>query len=103
MGRGAAPCQTSRQVFKHFLSPGNPGREWGGCLCCIFKMRANKRFVQGEESSRGQGREGSLKVKKHSTGFFGCSGNVTVGTKSSIQEKSQIMDSADRLNGLCVG
>ncbi len=25
MGRGAAPLQTSAQVFKHFLAPGNPG------------------------------------------------------------------------------
>ncbi len=29
MGRGAAPLQTSTQVFEHFLAPGNPGREWG--------------------------------------------------------------------------
>ncbi len=60
MGRGAAPLQTSVHVFEHFLAPGNPGREWGGCLFCIFKMRANKRFEQGEESARGQGRKGSL-------------------------------------------
>ncbi len=57
MGRGAAPLQTSPQVFEHFLAPGNPG---GGCLYCIFKMRANKRFIQEEENTRGQGREGSL-------------------------------------------
>ncbi len=29
MGRGAAPLQTSTQVFEHVLAPGNPGREWG--------------------------------------------------------------------------
>ncbi len=32
MGRGAAPLQTSPQVFEHFLAPGNPGREWGRML-----------------------------------------------------------------------
>ncbi len=33
-------------------------------------MRANKRFVQGGENTRGQGREGSLKVKQHPMGFL---------------------------------
>ncbi len=51
MGRGAVTLQTSPQL------PGNPGRE---CLYCLFKMRANKRFVQGEENTRCQGREGSF-------------------------------------------
>ncbi len=32
MGRGAAPLQTSPQVFEHFLAPGDPGREWGRML-----------------------------------------------------------------------
>ncbi len=32
MGHGAAPLQTSPQVFQHFLAPGNPGREWGRML-----------------------------------------------------------------------
>ncbi len=32
MGRGAAPLQTLAQVFEHFLTPGNPGREWGRML-----------------------------------------------------------------------
>ncbi len=36
MGRGAAPLQTI------------PGENGGECLYCISKMRANKRFVQGE-------------------------------------------------------
>ncbi len=66
-------------------------------------MRANKRFAQGEENARGQGREASLYVKKAFHGLFGSTGNVVVGTKSGIQEKSQIMDSADSLNGLCFG
>ncbi len=79
------------------------GENGGGCLYCIFKMRANKRFVQREENTRGQGSEGSLYVKQHSVGFFGSTGNVIVGTKSSIQEKSKITNRADRLNGLCVG
>ncbi len=60
MGRGAAPLQTSAQVFEHFLAPRNPGKEWEGCLYSILKMRVNKRFVQGEENARGQGREGLL-------------------------------------------
>ncbi len=89
MGRGATPLQTSPRVFEHFLAPGSPGREeGGGCLNCIFKMRANKHFVQREENTRGKGSEGSLYVKTHSTGLFGSTGNVIVGTKSSIQEKS---------------
>ncbi len=58
MGRGAAILQISPQVLEHFLAPSNPGR---GCLYCIFKVRANKRFVQGEENIRGQGREGPIK------------------------------------------
>ncbi len=29
IGRGAASLQTSSQVFKHFLEPGDPGREGG--------------------------------------------------------------------------
>ncbi len=33
-------------------------------------MRANKRFVQAGENTRGQGREGSFKVKQHSMGFL---------------------------------
>ncbi len=37
-----------------------PEENGGGCLYCIFAMRANKRFVQAEENTRGQGREGSL-------------------------------------------
>ncbi len=32
MGRGAAPLQTSPQIFEHFLAPGNSGREWGRML-----------------------------------------------------------------------
>ncbi len=36
-------------------------------------------------------------------GLFGSTGYVIVGTKSSIQEKSQIADNSGRLNGLCVG
>ncbi len=34
------------------------------------RMLAIKGLVQLEENTRGQGREGSLEVKKHSTGFF---------------------------------
>ncbi len=52
MGRGAAPLQTLPRVFEHFLVPGSP-ENGGGCLNCIFKMRANKRFVQREENTRG--------------------------------------------------
>ncbi len=44
-----------------------------------------------------------FRYKKHSTDFFGSTNNVIVGTKSTIQEKSQITDGADRLNGLFVG
>ncbi len=62
----------------------------------------NKRFVQREENTRGLGREGSLQIKKkHSTGFFGSTGNVIVGFKSSIQETSETTDSDDSLNRLC--
>ncbi len=60
MRRGGAPLQTSAQVFEHFILPGNTGRKWRGCLFCIFKMRANKRFELGEENAWGQGREGSF-------------------------------------------
>ncbi len=60
MGRGATSLHTSPRVFGHFLAPGNPWREWG-------RMRANERFVQDEENTRGQGREGSLWVEKHSS------------------------------------
>ncbi len=35
--------------------------------------------------------------------FFGSPGNVIVVIKPNIQEKSLIMDRADRLNGVCVG
>ncbi len=58
MERGATPLQTSPRVFEHFPVPGNPGREWGRML--ELQMRANKRFVQREENTRGEGREGSL-------------------------------------------
>ncbi len=51
-------------------------------------MRANKRFFQEEENTRGQGPEGSLSIKKTFHGLFGSTGNVIVDTKSSIQEKS---------------
>ncbi len=47
MGRGAAPLQISPRVFEHFLALAIPGEKGGGCLYCIFKMRANKRLVQG--------------------------------------------------------
>ncbi len=36
-------------------------------------------------------------------GIFGSTGNVIVCTKSSIQEKSQFTDRADRVNKLSVG
>ncbi len=80
-----------------------PGQNGGECLYCIFKMRADKCFVQGEENTRGLGREGSLYGKKAFHGLFGRTGNVIVDTKSNSQEKPQITDSADCLNGLCVG
>ncbi len=47
IGRGTALLQTSAKVFERFLAPGNPGREWGGCLYCMFMMPVNKRFVHG--------------------------------------------------------
>ncbi len=53
MGRGAAP-------FEHFLVRGNPVREWGRMLVLHIQDAANKRFVQGEENARSQGREGWL-------------------------------------------
>ncbi len=59
MGRGAAPLQTSRQAFENFLAPENCGKNGGKGLYSIFKMRANKRFVQGKENTRGQSRKGS--------------------------------------------
>ncbi len=37
-----------------------PTENGGVCLYCIFKVRANKRFVQEEENIRGQGSDGSL-------------------------------------------
>ncbi len=55
MVRGAAPLQASSQLFEHFLAPGNSGDKGGGCLYCTFEVRANKRFVLGEENTRGQG------------------------------------------------
>ncbi len=58
MGRGEVPLQISPQVFERFPAPGNPERDWEGCLYCIFKLRMNKCFVQGEEKTRIQGREG---------------------------------------------
>ncbi len=56
MGRGVTPLQTSPQVFEHFVA----GENGGGCLNCIFKMRANKLFVQRVENTTGQDSEGSL-------------------------------------------
>ncbi len=43
---------------------------------CIFKIRANKRFVIGEENTRGQGREVSLQVKQHPTGYTGSADDI---------------------------
>ncbi len=48
MGRGPAHSQTLPQDFEPFLVPGNPGENWEGCLCCLFKIRVNKLFVHGE-------------------------------------------------------
>ncbi len=35
-------------------------------------------------------------------GFFGCTDNVIVGIKLSVQGKSQVMGSADCLNGMAL-
>ncbi len=59
----------------------------------IFKVRANKRFVQREENTGGQ---------KHSTVFFGNTCIANGCTKSTIKETSPIMDSFGRLNGFGV-
>ncbi len=41
-------------------------------------MKKNRPLIQGEENTRGQGREGALQVKKQSMDFFGSTGNVFV-------------------------
>ncbi len=58
MERGATPLQTSPRVLEHFLALTVPEENEGECMNCIFKMRVNKRFVQREENTRGEGREG---------------------------------------------
>ncbi len=53
MGRGAAPLQTSPQILNNFK-----------------RLRSNKRFVHGEESTRGSGHEEPLLLKKPSMVFL---------------------------------
>ncbi len=60
MGRGAALLQTSPHVFERVLAAGNPGRGWGRMLVLHINDVANTRFVQGKETTRAQGHEGSL-------------------------------------------
>ncbi len=62
----------------------------------------DKRFVCEDENAGDPGCEGSLQVKKTFHGHFGGTDNVIVGTKSRIQEKSQISDNSNCLNGLGV-
>ncbi len=53
-------------------------------MYCIFKMRANKSFVQGEENGRGQGREGSRWVNQHPMGFIGSTDDIIFSTEPSV-------------------
>ncbi len=60
MGRGATPLQVLHRVLNTVKRLATPGETGGGCMYCVFKVRVNKSFAQGEEHTRGQGREGSL-------------------------------------------
>ncbi len=55
-----------------------------GCLDSIFKNWPDKSFVQGEKNAAGKGREGSLQVKQHSTGFISSSDDMIFNTESGV-------------------
>ncbi len=58
-------------------------------------MRVNKRFVQGLEDTRGQGREGSLKVEQHPSGFIGSSDDIIFSTGPGVEDNAQVFGGGD--------
>ncbi len=70
MGRGAAPLQTSAQVFEHFPAPGNPGRLWRRMLMSesyyyqhnIIKTYNNNNHVIIKYYQTGINRQRTLKI-----------------------------------------
>ncbi len=101
MGRVPVLLQTS-QVFERFLAPGSLKREKRGCLYCIFNMRVNKRFGQVEENTVGNDSDGSFLKKNIPRAFLVDWTTLSSAQKSSIQEKTQISDCADRSNKMGV-
>ncbi len=87
MGRGAAPLQTSPQVFEHFLAPGNPAREWERMLVLHIPDADEETLSTKGEKYSGSGSRRIALGKKAFQGLFGSTGIVIVGTKSSTQEK----------------
>ncbi len=50
------------KLMNAFQRRGFPGENEEGYLYCIFRMRANKRFIQGEANTMGQGRSKSCQI-----------------------------------------
>ncbi len=77
---------------KVITDSGDSGEEREKYLCCIFKVWANKRFVQGEGGGvilgYEQRRVTLVKIAFHC--IFGTMGNVVYVVKFRVQEKSQI-------------
>ncbi len=70
-----------------------------GSLNRIFKKWADERFVQGEKTIGGQGREGSFQVKQHPTGFIGSADDIIFSTEPGVYDNSQAFGGGDWWHG----
>ncbi len=69
----------------------------------MFKMQANKDFIQGVKKRLVLGSRRIALEKRYFMGFYGSTGQVIFGANSDVHENSQISECADCLNGFNVG